>query len=147
MCAKHPATDQFIGVDIGGTKVAAGIVDAHGQILTQTRISMNCRKTAEEGLASVISAIEQLKKNGSRSHKKFQRIGICAPGPLDPRTGVIINPPNVPCWRDFPLAEEIRRVCGVSATVDNDANAAALAEAKWGAARGYGNVFYATIGT
>src|SRR5215813_344147 len=147
MCAKHPATDQFIGVDIGGTKVAAGIVDAHGQILTQTRISMNCRKTAEEGLASVISAIEQLKKNGSRSHKKFQRIGICAPGPLDPRTGVIINPPNVPCWRDYPLASAVAQHFSATVKLDNDANAGGLAEYLWGAGHGYRNVFFATIGT
>lgn len=147
MCAKHPAPDQFIGVDIGGTKVAAGIVDSHGQILTQTRAPMNCRKTAEDGLASVIAAIEQLEKNGSPNHKKFPRIGICAPGPLDPRTGVIINPPNVPCWRDYPLANAVAQHFSAAVKLDNDANAGGLAEYLWGAGRGYRNVFFATIGT
>jgi glucokinase len=60
---------------------------------------------------------------------------------------VILNPPNVPCWRNFPLAEEVRKVYRVPVLVDNDANAAALAEARWGAGRGYASVFYATIGT
>jgi glucokinase len=74
-------------------------------------------------------------------------IGICSPGPLDPRTGVIINPPNLPCWRNFPLADRVRSTYSVPVKVDNDANAAALAEVLWGAARGRKNVFYATVGT
>src|SRR5262249_7996729 len=74
-------------------------------------------------------------------------IGICAPGPLDPTTGVILNPPNIPSWRNFPLAEAVQKQYALPVKVDNDANAAALAEARWGAARGYNFVFYATIGT
>ena len=73
---------------------------------------------------------------------------MCAPGPLNPTTGVIINPPNLPAWHKYPLADEIRRLYpGAKVEIDNDANAAALAEAKWGAGRGYPNIFYATIGT
>jgi glucokinase len=61
---------------------------------------------------------------------------------------VILNPPNVPGWHNFPLAEEMRKLYpDAQVKIDNDANAAALAEAKWGAGRGYRNVFYATIGT
>jgi len=60
---------------------------------------------------------------------------------------VVLNPPNVPCWRNFPLVDELQRRYGVVAKLDNDANAAALAESLWGAGRGYGNVFYACIGT
>jgi glucokinase len=74
-------------------------------------------------------------------------IGICAPGPLDPRSGVVINPPNLPGWRDFPLAAEISKTYNVLVRVDNDGNAAALAEALWGAGRGFRNIFCATIGT
>jgi glucokinase len=60
---------------------------------------------------------------------------------------VVINPPNLPCWRNFPLAQETERAFGVPTRVDNDGNAAGLAEALWGAAVGYRNVFYATLGT
>ena len=74
-------------------------------------------------------------------------IGICAPGPLDPDAGVVINPPNLPCWRNFPLARETGHTYGLPVKLDNDANAAGLAEALWGAGVGYHNVFYATIGT
>jgi glucokinase len=137
-----------IGVDVGGTKVAAGLVDANGEILSHNRNAMVCN-TAASGLESVIKAIEtaraQAKLAGEQS--EIRAIGICAPGPLDPSTGVIVNPPNLPCWRNFPLAAEVAQRYSVPVTVDNDGNAAGLAEALWGAARGYRNVFYATFGT
>ena len=136
--------DLLLGVDVGGTKVAAGLVNAAGEILSQQRVSMVSNDSAERGLQAVFSAITQVLA-GSAS--EIVGIGICAPGPLDPKTGVILNPPNVPCWRNFPLAEEVRKKYSVPVKVDNDANAAALAETRWGAARGYKNVFYATIGT
>ena len=136
--------DTVLGVDIGGTKVAVGLVDAQGEILTQTRKPMVANGTAEAGLQAVIAAIDAI---SSSEGGGFQSIGICAPGPLDPKAGVVVNPPNVPCWRNFPLAEKIKEKYKVSVRLDNDANAAALAETLWGAARGYRYVFYATIGT
>lgn len=134
----------ILGVDIGGTKVAAGLVDREGNILQQVRKPMIAGGTAEQGLQAVLDAIDALASGASGG---FQSIGICAPGPLDPRTGIVLNPPNVPCWRNFPLAEKIAEKYRQPVKVDNDANAAALAETRWGAARGYHCVFYATIGT
>jgi len=136
-----------LGVDIGGTKVAAGLVDAEGRILFQTRVAMPARGGAAEGLGAVQSAIEGVFAARPEARASLTGIGICAPGPLDPVTGVILNPPNVPCWRNFPLAAEVQRIFGLSSRVDNDGNAAALAESIWGAGVGYGNVFYATLGT
>jgi glucokinase len=98
------------------------------------------------GLAAVSTAIRGLFPDAS-SRNQIAGIGMCAPGPLDPETGVIINPPNLPLWRNYPLAAEMRRVYNVAVRIDNDANAAALAETKWGAGRGYRNLFYATVGT
>ena len=136
-----------IGVDIGGTKVAAGFVDAQGEIHQQTRVPMNSRGTAEEGLAAVTGAIDELLKLAPETSNSPRRIGICAPGPLDPRTGVVLNPPNVTCWRNYPLASEIARRYGGSVKLENDAKSAGLAETLWGAGRGYRNVFYTGIGT
>jgi glucokinase len=134
-------------VDIGGTKVAAGLVDAEGTILFQTRVAMPARGSAAEGFGAVQSVIEAVFAARPEARSSLTGIGICAPGPLDPLTGVILNPPNVPCWRNFPLAAEVQRVFGLAARVDNDGNAAAQAEAIWGAGVGYRNVFYATLGT
>ena len=138
----NPQTAPILGVDIGGTKVAVGLVDREGRILTQSRKPMVANESAEAGLNAVIAAIDSvIPSDGVHS------IGICSPGPLDPKTGVVLNPPNLPCWRDFPLAEKIAAKYRVPVKVDNDGNAAALAETRWGAARGYRYVFYATLGT
>jgi len=133
----------YVGVDVGGTKVAAGLVDVDGRILSNIRVPMVSRSSAEAGLNAVLSAIAQ----ATTGSDAIAGIGICSPGPLDPFAGVVLNPPNLPCWRNFALAESVQKVYPVPVKVDNDANAAALAEARWGAARECKNVFYATIGT
>src|SRR6266851_4697204 len=143
-------TDRhFVGVDVGGTKVAAGLVESSGKITRQTRTPM-VATDAVAGLAAVTSAMGAVYSAADLSPQlksSISGVGICAPGPLNPQTGVIINPPNLPGWRNFPLAAEISKAYSLPVRVDNDGNAAALAEALWGAGRDYRNVFYATIGT
>ncbi len=143
------AEHYFVGVDVGGTKVAAGLVNSAGEITHSTRVAMAAADAAA-GLASVTSAIDSVRAAANPDTKlqdSISGIGICAPGPLDARTGIVINPPNLPGWRNFPLADLVSKAYGLPVRVDNDGNAAALAEALWGAGRGYRNVFYATIGT
>jgi glucokinase len=135
-----------LGVDIGGTKVAVGLVDPEGKIVEEGRRPMVAHGSAEAGLQAVTDAIDSMKAPAAK-HGGFQRIGVCAPGPLDPRSGIVLNPPNLPCWRNYPLAERLSQIYSQPVKVDNDANAAALAETIWGAARGRRYVFYGTIGT
>jgi glucokinase len=139
--------NYVIGVDVGGTKVAAGLVDHTGEISHVTRVRMVCDADAAAGLNSVIEALDSLLATAQQSRYTIRAIGICAPGPLDPNTGVVINPPNVPCWRNFPLAAEISNRYRLPVKIENDANAAALAEVLWGAGKGYTKVFYISIGT
>jgi glucokinase len=136
-----------IGVDVGGTKVAAGFVNSDGEIGAVTRVPMVRDAQAADGLNAVTGAIDGVVELGKKNSWRIRGIGICAPGPLDPFTGVIINPPNVPCWRNYPLASEISKRYHLPVKIENDANAAALAEAFWGAGKGFGKVFYASIGT
>jgi glucokinase len=152
MTPKEPtASDQkdgfTLGIDVGGTKIAAGLVDAGGTILYQTRVPMPAREDAATGFAALEAAIHAVFAAQPQSRDTLAGIGICAPGPLDPIRGIVLNPPNLPCWHNFPLASEVQRAFHVCAKVDNDANAAALAEAIWGAGVGFRNVFYATLGT
>ncbi|HEY6766813.1 MAG TPA: ROK family protein [Candidatus Sulfotelmatobacter sp.] len=138
-------SNAVIGVDIGGTKVAVGMVDRNGRILSQMRHPMVANSSPDAALKAVISAIDAIR--AAERLDTISEIGLAAPGPLDPKTGVVINPPNLPCWRNFPLAAKVAETYGATVKLDNDANAAALAETLWGAARGYRYVFYATIGT
>jgi glucokinase len=142
--AEAAGKPALLGVDIGGTKVAVGLVSTDGQILSQLRAPMAAHDGPEAAFAAVTGAIDALRVE---SGAQIRGIGICAPGPLDPRSGVVLNPPNLPCWRNFPLAAKAESKYGIRVKVDNDANAAALAETRWGAARGYRYVFYTTIGT
>ena len=147
MKEKATAERPTLGVDIGGTKVAAGLVDAGGAILFQTRVPMIANDSAEAGFGCLVNAVNAVFAARPDVRSSLAGIGICSPGPLDPRAGIVINPPNLSCWRNFPLAGEVQRVFGVRARIDNDANAAGLAEAAWGAGVGYRDVFYATLGT
>src|SRR5262249_49523536 len=101
-----PNEKYVVGVDVGGTKVAAGLVTASGEITKRARTPMVATGTAANGLAAVNAAIEQVL--AGLGECKVQAIGICSPGPLDPKSGVVINPPNLPCWRNFSLAEEVQ---------------------------------------
>src|SRR5512133_3732873 len=98
-------SEYFIGVDVGGTKVAAGLVDSSGNVLSMTRTPMQANGTAQEGLASVRKAVDTLLRDANAGD--VRAIGICSPGPLDPFTGLVINPPNLPCWHGFPLADSV----------------------------------------
>jgi glucokinase len=139
------SADVYIGVDIGGTKVAAGLVNTQGEILHKTRTPMQAHGTAEDGRACVCAAIDTIRNQ--HPEVKIGGIGLISPGPVDPQTGTVLNPSNLPCWHNYPLAAEIRKVYGLPTYVHNDANAAGLAEALWGAGVGYKCMFYATLGT
>lgn len=135
----------YLGVDVGGTKVAAGLVNSRGEILYKARVPMRGRGTAEEGFTSVRQAVERVL--AANPGANIAAAGVASPGPLDPRTGMILFTPNIPCWHNYNLREAIEGVYQLPTRVDNDANAAGLAEAVFGAGRGYSSVFYATLGT
>src|SRR5271166_5414640 len=134
------SAEVYIGVDIGGTKVAAGLVNTQGEILHKTRTPMHARGTADEALVCVRAAIDALRQ--SHPDVKVGGIGLISPGPVDPQTGMVLNPSNLPCWHNYPLADQIRKAYDLPTHVHNDANAAGLAEALWGAGAGYKCMFY-----
>src|SRR5277367_4901791 len=143
-----PAVEPiYLGVDIGGTKVAAGLVTHRGEILSKVRVPMRSDEDAAAGLLAVGQAIDAALKSKPALAATISGIGIVSPGPLDPRRGIVVNPVNLPCWRSFPLADAIAKSRGLPTLLDNDANAAALAESFWGAGIGYSSVLYVTIGT
>lgn len=132
---------KVLGVDIGRTKIAAGCVSAAGELLASSRTPTLSSEGFEVSFGQVLRAIECHLPSG------VSAIGVCAPGPLDPRRGVVLNPPGWPGWRDIPLRDLLRERFGLPVVVDNDANAAGLAEVRFGAGRGYRSVLYLTLST
>ena len=130
-----------LGVDIGGTKIAAGRVNSKAELLSRGEVPTRAKEGFEVSLAQLWAVIDD------QLTPEVTAIGIAAPGPLNPKTGVILNPPNLFGWRDIPLAELVTKKYSLPCRVENDANAAGLAEALFGAAQGASSVFYATVST
>ena len=136
----------IIGVDVGGTKVAGGLVNLKGRLVE----SLITPTHAEEGFArsygQIVYLIDHLvRAAGGKQH--LRGIGICAPGPLNPKTGVVINPPNLMGWRNVHLVKILGQHFGLPVRLENDANAAGLGEVLFGAAVGLKDVFYVTVST
>jgi glucokinase len=129
-----------IGVDVGGTKVAAGVVDERGRILEKLKIPTPA--ASPEGTAKVIAdAITEL-----RGRHDITAVGVGAAGFVDETSSTVLFAPNL-AWRDEPVKRQIQDLAGVPVTVENDANAAAWAEVRFGAARGQQHVVVITVGT
>jgi len=135
----------ILGVDIGGTKVAAGLFTPSGKILAASRERMVADRSANEGLKAVFRAIDRIL--GDAKAPAARSIGISVPGWVDSRGGRVINAANLPCWRNYPLARKVAQHYGLPAQIANDADAAALAYATWGAGAHAKNVFYVSLGT
>ncbi|WP_069386826.1 ROK family glucokinase [Cellulosimicrobium cellulans] len=132
-----------IGVDIGGTKIAAGVVDDEGRILAQTR-----RDTEPDDVASIDRAIADVYAELSAKHD-VGAIGLAAAGFVSPDRTSVLFAPNI-AWREYPLAHNVRELVGdddVSIVVENDANAAGWAEFQFGVARDATDMLMLTVGT
>ena len=134
-----------LGVDIGGTKVAVGLVNSRGQIRHAARAPMAARGEAEQGFRAVLNAIDSVMPQARAA--RVRAIGVCAPGWVESEKGVLLSATNLPCWRNFPLARKIEKHYGLPTRLTNDASAAALAEAKWGAGARHESIFYVSLGT
>ena len=136
----------IVGIDVGGTKVAGGLVTLKGRLVKSLVVSTHAEKGFKTSYSQIAHLIERLIKLAG-GKENVAGVGVCAPGPLNPKTGVIINPPNLPGWRNIELARLLESHFHLPAKVENDANAAGLAEVLFGAAVGYRDVFYVTVST
>ena len=142
-----------LGFDIGGTKCAAvlgqGEIPAdHNELIIDkitfpTRVERGWKTVVDE----LISSAEALLARNGVSHGDLIGVGISCGGPLDSRTGTIHCPPNLPDWDNVPLKAIMEERFSVKTVLQNDANACAVAEWKFGAGRGYENLIFLTFGT
>ena len=137
--------DVIAAVDIGGTKIALGLSDLEGRPALPfqrfpTRVERGPHRIVEQ-------ALDELEKMVGEAGARVAAVGVGCGGPLSRRRGLILSPANLPGWDEFPIVELIRGRLGVPVLLDNDANAAALAEHEYGAGRGAENMIYMTIST
>ncbi|WP_157180755.1 ROK family glucokinase [Actinopolymorpha alba] len=135
-----PPPRLTIGVDVGGTKTAAGVVDEHGAIIRDAR-----RETPATSPSEIIAAIGDLVEELRGDHE-VEAIGVGAAGFVDAKRSTVLFAPNL-AWREEPLRAEIEKLTGLSTVVENDANAAAWAEFQFGAAHDVDDMILLTVGT
>jgi len=131
-------------IDIGGTKIALGLGDLDGQILSLSRLPTQI----ELGPHRIMqAALDQLEQMALEQDAQITAIGVCCGGPLDRNRGLILSPPNLPNWDEFPIIKVVNERFAVPALLDNDANVAALGELHYGAGRDLHDFMYMTIST
>ncbi|MFO7290549.1 MAG: ROK family protein [Bacillota bacterium] len=133
---------RCIGVDVGGTKIAAARVEPDGSLSRRFRADTRADEGPDGVIERICQGIEQV-----MGEEKVEGIGIACPGPLDARTGVVLSPPNLPGWDRIPLKDRLEERFGVPVRVENDANAAAWGEYLLGAGRGADPMVYITVST
>lgn len=135
-----------IGVDIGGTKIAIAIVDETGDIKNHIIINTDTTVGPEKVIAEINTEINNLIQTNNIPMDSIQGIGIGSPGPLDVNKGEITNPPNLP-WKDVPIVQMVESYFNLPVKLENDANAATLAEQWIGAGASIHNFVYMTVST
>jgi len=138
----------FLGIDIGGTKLVLAIGDQRGTPIASRRRVMRFSGDWRVDLEDLVRDVRGLLAEESVADgDPLERIGVSVPGPADPLRGLLLNPPNLPNWQDVPIAAFLEEALGVEVRIENDANAAALAEASFGAGQGVSNLVYLSMST
>ena len=144
-CERHTSTDEgmamhAVGIDIGGTKIAAGVVDEDGNLLASTRRETNPEEPRDIEDA-VTDAVAEL-----RGSFEVSGVGVAAAGFVNPTRSKVMFAPNI-AWRDYPLKAVLQERLGLDVVVENDANAAGWAEFRFGAGRDVRDMVMLTVGT
>lgn len=132
-----------IGFDIGGTKCAVSLGEIeNGEIRILRREEVATTLSPTETLEKLLPFVIEWKEAYG-----VEKAGISCGGPLDSVRGVIVSPPNLPGWHGFAIVEYVKKTCGLFAKLQNDANACAVAEWRFGAGKGSKNMVFLTFGT
>jgi glucokinase len=136
-----------IGMDLGGTKILAAVVDKKGHILSEAK-----QKTkADRGPEAVIERIAETARQAARAAQvpwdRIKGVGIGAPGPMDPDSGIVYTPPNLPGWDKVALGPRLSKALGVPVCLENDVNLGTLGEHALGVGQGTQDMVGIFVGT
>ena len=140
-------SDYVVGIDIGGTKLATVVADKNGNILNKVRKPTNSDQGPEFAIQTLFQMIYMVIQDVELNEQDISGIGVSCGGPLDTITGIVYSPPNLPGWDAFPLKDRLEDEFNIHTVIENDANASALAEFRFGGGKGYNVVLYMTMST
>ena len=138
---------HIVGIDIGGTKLATVVADSTGHILNKVRKPTLSERCPEYALQLLYDMVRETIELADLEQASISAIGVSCGGPLDTKTGIVYSPPNLPGWDALPLKAQLESEFHIPVTVENDANASALAEYRFGGGRGCTAVLYMTMST
>ena len=138
---------KVLAFDLGGTKFAFGVVAENGDILGSDKIETLAKQGPEQAIQRVNLAAQALLKKLNIKPEELIGIGIASPGPLDITKGCVDGSPNLPGWTGYSIVKGLSGFFNLPARIDNDANAAALGEYKFGAGKNKKNMVYITVST
>lgn len=142
MSGKHT-----IGIDLGGTNVKAGVLDAAGKLIHRTAIETQAGRGFDHVFGRLVRLVDELVAGAGLHKTDIAGIGFGTPGPMSHAEGIIYGAPNLPGWVNIPLRSRFSAATGLPVTLENDANAAAYGEFVAGAGRGTSDMVLLTLGT
>jgi glucokinase len=137
----------FVGLDVGGTTMKAGVVDDAGKASASVSLPTEAHRGQELGLERMCETIRQAVAAAGLKMRDIAAIGVATPGTMDIPAGIILDPPNLKPWRNVPVRDHIHKVFKLPTAFQNDANAAALGEFWAGAGKEVHSMVLFTLGT
>ena len=137
----------YVGVDVGGTNIKAGVVDDDGQPLSHVSVPTEATRGPLVGLENIARAAELAISQSGSARGALRGVGLATPGTMDIPAGYLIDPPNLPGWINFPIRDKLAEKLRLPTVLQNDANAAAYGEFWAGAARDASSLVFWTLGT
>ncbi|MEW5959229.1 MAG: ROK family protein [Chloroflexota bacterium] len=142
-------TDYVVGIDLGGTKILSGVIDAAGRVLARSASpTLAIEPTPNLVIDRIVQSVHHAVKQAGLSLEDVTAIGCSAPGPVNVHTGWVLSAPNIPGWQQgYSLGPELQKRLNRPVLVDNDVNLGTLGEATYGAGRGISDLVGVFVGT
>jgi glucokinase len=137
----------FVGIDLGGTNIKVGLVDDLGRTLSHLSIPTLRERGGEDGAQRMGEAARQAIAAAELTPRDVARVGLGTPGTMDIPNGMLLEPVNLPTWRNFPIRDRVAHHTGLPVTYANDAGAAAYGEFWIGSGRQLHSMVFFTLGT
>lgn len=137
----------FVGLDVGGSSMKAGVVDDDGRSLAAVNLPTEAHRGQEFGLERMCETIRQAIAAAKKKLTDISAIGVATPGTMDIPAGIILDPPNLKPWQNVPVRDYVHKAFGLPTAFQNDANAAAMGEFWVGAGRDVHSLVLFTLGT
>ncbi|KUO52375.1 MAG: hypothetical protein APF76_04890 [Desulfitibacter sp. BRH_c19] len=137
----------FLGLDLGGTKIEAAVVDKKGNILSSSRVLTKAEDGSNKVLKRMCDLLDEVLSTAGLRSKEISGLGIGVPGAVDQSHGMIYFLTNLPGWTNFPVRDYFQSYYNIPVAINNDANAAALGEHFFGSGMGVKHMIYITVST